>query len=475
LLIYLAFIFMLIMLLESADLALREPQYLQEEESMDSLNDAIMQIATHFPDSNTAPPRMNSISPRSVETSQPGAPGPDIGWLLLGDGWLSAGTAYFIGTFLPLLIASIFAVPWKIIDLETKSLEPFSQLARPDRETAPKTVLRQFNNLSGLVTACVGIFTGEAAVALSTYLKYGAALLIPLAAESVHLALQGKCLQDTEEQCTAKLQVTVPVVRTAQALLAAMACLVVAYMILLQRRTFGVSSDPRSILGIASLSLNPHLVATFQRISLGPDGTFSSAQASKVLGKRRFRFDHIILPSGQQEYAINIDYEPGDSDKGSKTLLPVPNRKPSRLSSISGLLAKVIGFATFIIGLIVLILYYRLTYLKGSGFENFMDSQTFGTRFLFTIFGVVIGLGWASIFTGEPDLDLRLHCCDVLPADDFHRPRNASSRLGDDVWSSPSGTFYHDAAISKSICRNNNPFPKEILPISTCLICDSSF
>jgi hypothetical protein len=33
---------MLIMLLESADLALREPQYLQEEESVDSLNDAIM-------------------------------------------------------------------------------------------------------------------------------------------------------------------------------------------------------------------------------------------------------------------------------------------------------------------------------------------------------------------------------------------------------------------------------------------------
>ncbi|PNP50255.1 hypothetical protein FNYG_15972 [Fusarium nygamai] len=318
----------------------------------------------------------------------PTAPPSPIGWLLLDkNGWLSADSAYFIGTFVPTLLASIFAIPWKILDLETKSLELFAQLACPGGGRVSQTLLLQYNSVSGLFSAFMGLFTGHSAVALSTYLKYSSALLTPLAAESVRLTLQGECLQDSTKHCTATLQATDPVIRAAQAVLSAMACFVIAYIILLRGRTFGVSSDPRSILGIASLSLNPYLSAHMRRISLGSEGMFSATRAAATLGDRKFMFGYVTYPSGQQEYGIIIvDDIAEEPDQVSDPPPLAVGRRVSNQSMVYGILVKVIGFAIFILG---------------SGFEKFMDSQTFGIRFLFTVFGVVIGFGWAFIFNGK--------------------------------------------------------------------------
>ncbi|KAF4457936.1 hypothetical protein F53441_289 [Fusarium austroafricanum] len=362
LLIYLGFVVTLIILLESASLALPKSQISDDE--TEPTNDTVIEtlaeiVATSteaygyrirstptFEPSSEFETRDGSpILPRG-DPNAPTAPAPNIGWLLLdGDGWLSAGTAYFIGTFLPTPIASIFAIPWKIIDLEAKSLEPFAQLARPGGGTASQTLLLQYNGASGLVSAFVGIFTGHSAVAFSTYLMYGAALLTPLAAESVHLALRGECLQDSTKHCTATLQASNPVIRTAQALLAAMTCFVIAYIILLRGRIFGASSDPRSILGIASHSLNPYLGACFQKTFLGPDGMFSATCAARALGNRRFEFGYVTYPSGQQEYGIVVDDGVGDAYQMLGALTPKADWKVSSFSSISGILVKVISFA----------------------------------------------------------------------------------------------------------------------------------
>ncbi|KAH6867388.1 hypothetical protein B0T10DRAFT_572379 [Thelonectria olida] len=328
------------------------------------------------------------------------APAPDTGWLLLNeDGWLSAESAYFIGTFLPVLLASIFSIPWKILDLETKSLEPFAQLARRGGGRASQTLLLQYNGVYGLFSAFTALFTGHSAVALSTFLNYSSALLIPLATESVRLTLQGECLQDWTKHCTAALQATDPVIRAAQALLSAMACVVIAYIVLLRKRTFGVSSDPRTMLGIASHSLNPYLSAIMRRISLGSDGMFSAARAAAILGERIFEFGYVTNPSGEQEYGIIVidDVAKNPAQMSDPPPLAI-DRGASKRSVVFGMLVKVISFAIFMLGLIILILYYRLTY-EDSGFERFMNSQSkFGARFLFTVFGVITGFGWVSIF-----------------------------------------------------------------------------
>lgn len=413
LLILLGLIVTLIVLLESASLALPQGEASEEIQSANYIRNATVKTGILAARTNSHGLRSisNTIFSRDGET----APPPSIGWLSLDeDAWLSPKLVYFIGTFLPTLLASIFAIPWKILDLETKSLESFAQLARPGGGRASQTLLLQYNGVSGLVFALRAPFTGHSAVTLSTVLKYSAALLTPVAAQSVRLTLQGECLQDWTKHCTATLEASDTMIRIAQALLVVMGCVVIAYIFLLRGKTFGVTSDPRSILGIASLSLNPYLTAVMRRISLGSDGMFSTARAAEMLGEQKLEFGYITYPSGDQQYCITVMGDVAEAQvvnfsrpkakdpthMSDPPPLEVDRGTPNR-SVFFWILAKVIGFAIFIVGLMILILYYRLTY-DDSGFERFMDSQSaFGVRFLFTVFGVVIGFGWASIFNGK--------------------------------------------------------------------------
>ena len=54
----------------------------------------------------------------------------------------------------------------------------------------------------------------------------------------------------------------------------------------------------------------------------------------------------------------------------------------------------------FICGLMTLIIYYNRVGTQ-SAFEQFMDSESFGTSFLFTAVGVVINLYWTLLDEGE--------------------------------------------------------------------------
>ncbi|KAL8760552.1 MAG: hypothetical protein Q9184_003263 [Pyrenodesmia sp. 2 TL-2023] len=61
----------------------------------------------------------------------------------------------------------------------------------------------------------------------------------------------------------------------------------------------------------------------------------------------------------------------------------------------------VIAFSVFVAGLLTLVIYYNQTG-GDTGFERFMDSQTFGVAFMFTAVGVMLKMYW-----GVVDDDLR--------------------------------------------------------------------
>ena len=168
-----------------------------------------------------------------------------------------------------------------------------------------------------------------------------------------------------------------------------MACVAIAYIVLQRGRTFGVAADPRSILGIASLSLNPHITAIMRRISLGSDGAFSAVQAAGTLGERNSKFGYIACPSGEQEYGIIVIDDVAEVQ--SLTSLKPEVRDPAQVSDPPPLevgrgtpkrsvgvwiLVKVIGFAILILGLMIPILYYLGLPTKTVDFERFMDSQS---------------------------------------------------------------------------------------------------
>lgn len=57
-------------------------------------------------------------------------------------------------------------------------------------------------------------------------------------------------------------------------------------------------------------------------------------------------------------------------------------------------------FLAFLAGLLALILYYNNTG-DDTAFERFMDSQSFGTIFLFTSVGTILSQFWSSFVSGK--------------------------------------------------------------------------
>ena len=53
----------------------------------------------------------------------------------------------------------------------------------------------------------------------------------------------------------------------------------------------------------------------------------------------------------------------------------------------------------FTFGLLILILYYENTVAPDTFFEEFMYSQSFGVRILFTAFGTIITAFWSYYFS----------------------------------------------------------------------------
>lgn len=76
-----------------------------------------------------------------------------------------------------------------------------------------------------------------------------------------------------------------------------------------------------------------------------------------------------------------------------------PHAAKTRLPIALGYVERSL-FLVFLSGLIILIVYY-LNVNKPSSFEDSMDGETFGVKFLFTLLGTVITSLWWSFFESE--------------------------------------------------------------------------
>jgi hypothetical protein len=86
--------------------------------------------------SATAPP---------LPTQTTGAPSPQF-WLTTGSElfYVFTNGQYFIGAFLPTLLAVLFALLWAIIDAKVRDIEPFHQLMKSHGSPASSTLCMDY-------------------------------------------------------------------------------------------------------------------------------------------------------------------------------------------------------------------------------------------------------------------------------------------------------------------------------------------
>jgi hypothetical protein len=305
---------------------------------------------------------------------------------------------YFVGAFLPTLLAVIFMIPWKVIEAHIKSLEPFRRLAEADGASARETLLLSYHGIEGIGKSLAALWQGRLGVFVSSLLVYISVIIPPLAAETIKLQLVGTCSDDHPGDCSAVLGVAEIPLRTLEALLGFMALLALVLFIVLWRWKSGLAAEARSIGGTAALCLNPALQQTVREI---PGSILNGIERPEKLSVRslrralrgfRFKLDFFSTSKGQEYGIVILDQHDAGNERVSEQ---ARHTKPTRqfirpeITTLVGLLA----LAGYSVAMLAVVLRYQVR-SGDDPFERFMNSDTFGVRFTFALAGTIMGSAW---------------------------------------------------------------------------------
>jgi Protein of unknown function (DUF3433) len=335
---------------------------------------------------------------------------------------------YVLVSFVPLILATFYTIPWKIMDNTIREMEPFYQLSQPGGATAEKSLCLDYATSFLFMIPFKSVHNGHAIVFWSSLIQLAVMLLPSLAADAIFVSTTGICTPDVRDRdCHSVWAVYPTLIRAIQALLSFIAIITIFMIIYGYRRNSGVHSEPLSIAGLASLLSNSPALDTFQQI----DSTTKRRQLQRILAGKRFAISEFSALGQGPCYGI-VELEPEISPTTTRKWLPRKKRGFKRMNEKTVLDSKgpsdldrtaeedimkprlrisrvwwdirlklyYYMAILFLGGFFILIAYYVFT--RGhSGFELWMDSGTYGIRFAWTGLGTAIKLFWNYLDQGR--------------------------------------------------------------------------
>lgn len=316
---------------------------------------------------------------------------------------------YVLGTFLPTVIAVLVSFPLRLIAINARLMQPFHALAVANEATggspADASVFLRFYSWSESFSFPRAIKLRQPIIAISDMLTLGASLLAPLAAEAIAVHTPDSC----QSGCYGSLVASHVPIRTLEALMSLMIALLLALVILLSLRRWktGVSCNPWSIAGMASLCLDPKLRTILRGLPGGLAAKIEDPAISKMLAGRAYALGEWGASktpvSGPREYGVKAL----DQDEGAMKLLKdaestqagethntkMYSTQPFPLLTWWGRCIMLTVFSS----VLIILVYYEST-SADTGFERFMDSQGFVVKFFMTAVGVVLGYCMETVF-----------------------------------------------------------------------------
>ncbi|KAF4980303.1 hypothetical protein FZEAL_3674 [Fusarium zealandicum] len=310
---------------------------------------------------------------------------------------LDAGK-YFVGKFLPPILAVMLSIPARIIDHNAHLYQPFYAMNRPNGALGPQSMNLHFSGWTGFIQPFNVLVEGHPIPFISMLIVWCGALITPTAVEAIGFKMHGECKINAFEGCAPALGVSPQPTHILLALLGLSIVLLCGLLYLLRNRETGLYANPWSVAGNASLASNPDIRPR----------KASENKIAKEMAEKRYGFGYFENRMGQTEYGIVLLNDEGETlrqqDRPLSETSSLDSRTPTNVKTrkrnpfmVLGLAWRLV-FLLFLLGLMVFLLYYHLTLDKQSGFKTFMNSQTFGVRFLFAAFGVIISFSWTAFF-----------------------------------------------------------------------------
>ena len=328
---------------------------------------------------------------------------------------------YFIGAFLPTLLAVCFSIPLYLLASALQEMEPFYQLQRPEGTSAANSILLNYQNAISVVATFNAMVRGHFSVWGSGLISLAVLLLVPLASETVYIGFVGQSVCTATSgriACTPRLGVHLTTARVVQGILVIIAALILALMITTARKPSGVYSNPLSIASVAVLFQDQELIDEVRQ--LDPYGTDPRILKTALQGQG-YRIGSYNNSHGGRSYGLTTCYSSASSHEMDGYTQKYRGKKYTSVAGTSAredtsarpkakawmlsatLLTQPVGvaiFALLVAGLETVVIYYDNTG-GDTGFERFMDSQSFGVTFLFTALGVGIKLYWTLLDDGK--------------------------------------------------------------------------
>ncbi|VBB81088.1 Putative protein of unknown function [Podospora comata] len=348
----------------------------------------------------------------STDTSQPPPipPNPPIGPIppeVRGNFFnLRSETDYLMASLIPVLLATLLGIPVQIAVSSLNSMLPFRALGH-ETGTLPEDSLHLPSN-SWLAPwiACRFLHRFKDPLPfLNVLLGLLSTILIPLSAETIRLEFTSINCKVFSRVCAFGLRKAGIPMRAAEGVLVAIAVLVIAIGVLLSRWKSRVATEPWSIASMAGLLSDAEVRGLVRSLPGCTEGGYlRDDQIASVLTGRRYRLG--FLGDDDSEYGIEVCPAMEDDSPIQPTAKEPPTRKPvsstpkKRFWHMKPTTKEFLARATtllFVIGLLILILYYENTILDTP--FRFMDSQSFGVRILFTSFGTIVSGCWDYFFS----------------------------------------------------------------------------
>ncbi|WZH45979.1 uncharacterized protein QYS62_007048 [Fusarium acuminatum] len=314
-------------------------------------------------------------------------------------------SGYFIGKFLPPIVAVLLAMAIRALNQAAQQYQPFAALTRQGGALGREALLLSFDGWMSIYLPFKLLFNNQPLPFLTSLALWSSSLVAPLSSEAIGLKIYGRCSKGAIDGCALELGVSNKAAYALVGLLGAIAVLLVFTLSVISRhwRT-GVFANPWCVANTAALvARNPEI---------RPMASNDWKNLKNAVTEKRFSMGWFRNQEGRDEYGVVVC---GDIDRDISTVygnVNVPysegmayrpqtrRRAPQTFMALSFWYR--FTFLVFLICLLGFISYYHFVDTFGDlpkNMKKVMESQEFGVRFVCSALGVIVVFCMEFLFT----------------------------------------------------------------------------
>lgn len=349
--------------------------------------------------------RVTSLGPTKVVFTDVSTPTGDFKIVMEVTTYTLTGGGYFVGKFLPPIVAVLLAMTLRAIHQAATQFQPFAALSRPEGALGKDALTLRFDGIDSIILPFKLLANSQPLPFITALAAWGSSLFAPLASEAIGLKIHGRCRKGAFGGCALELGVSESSAYGLVALLVAIGVLLIATIIVISRRwSTGVAANPWCSANAAALmARNPDLRAL-------PLHDYRALKDA-VVGKR-FRMGTFRNYEGRDEYGVVLHH---GHNHGAEAYGTTPfdeggpraqsHRAPQTFAALTFWYRLL--FAVFLLCLLTFICYYHFIDTFGhlpKKLKDAMESSQFGVRFVCSALGVAVIWLWDMLFTSKsPD------------------------------------------------------------------------